>query len=165
MALEIERKFLVTSDAWRQERGTRTNIVQAYIALDERVQVRVRIQNGENAVLTIKSREPGLVRTEFEYSIPIDDARAMLPLRTGSLIEKTRTAISHGGRRWEVDVFSGDLAGLVLAELELDDAARAVLLPDWIGREVTGNPRYYNAALAVSGAVPVEQDEEVDCEV
>lgn len=164
VALEIERKFLVKSDAWQQRGGTCTHIVQAYIALGEQAQVRVRILNGEQAVLTVKSREPGMTRAEFEYPVPVTDAQAMLPLRTGSLIEKTRTAVNQEGLLWEVDTFSGDLSGLVLAEVELDDAARKIALPDWIGREVTDDPQYYNAALAVSGVVPAEQDEEAGCE-
>lgn len=165
MGVEIERKFLVKSDAWQQHGGERTHIVQAYIAQGEKAQVRVRIRNGEHAVLTVKSREPGLRRAEFEYPIPIADARAMLRLRTGSLVEKTRTAVRHGGLLWEVDVFSGDLSGLILAEVELDEGGQNVALPCWVGREVTDDPRYYNAALALSGTVPVERDEEADCEV
>lgn len=157
MGLEIERKFLVKSDAWQRQGETRTQIVQAYIALGDKASVRVRIHDDENAVLTVKSREPGLIRAEFEYRIPVADARAMLPLRTGSLIEKTRTVVRHEGQVWEVDVFSGNLTGLVLAEVELHAAVGDVPLPQWIGREVTGDARYYNAALAVSGSVPQAQ--------
>lgn len=164
MGLEIERKFLVNNDAWQRQDGTRSHIVQAYIALGEKAHVRVRIHDHQRAVLTLKSRAPGVRRAEFEYPVPLADARAMLPLRSGSLVEKTRTTVQHEGLLWEVDVFSGDLSGLVLAEVELDDVAREVKLPAWIGREVTDDPRYYNAALAMSGTVPVEQDEKASCE-
>ena len=159
MGQEIERKFLVAGDGWRLGGGKRIDIVQAYIAQGKKAQVRVRIINGETAVLTVKDRAAGPVRAEFEYPVPIADARAMLALRTGSLIEKTRTIVPVGGMHWEVDVFRGELDGLVLAEIELDDAARELTLPPWAGREVTSDPRYYNAALAISGAVPVEGHE------
>lgn len=163
MAQEIERKFLVKDDAWKELGGERTRIVQAYIASGEKAQLRVRIRDDEMAVLTVKSRDPGMVRAEFEYPIPIADARAMLALRSGSLIEKTRTVLRHADVQWEVDVFEGKLQGLVIAEVELDDAAGDVELPPWVGREVTDDPRYYNAALAMSGTVPAEQ-EEADCD-
>lgn len=156
MGQEIERKFLVTGDGWRLDGGKRFDIVQAYVAIGEKAQVRVRIIDGERAVLTIKDRAAGPERAEFEYPIPIADARAMLALRTGSLIEKTRTIVPVGAMQWEVDMFRGDLAGLVLAEIELDDAAPELTLPSWAGREVTSDPRYYNAALAISGTVPAE---------
>lgn len=159
MGQEIERKFLVGGEGWRLDGGKRIDIVQAYVALGEKAQVRVRIIDGETAVLTVKDRAAGPVRAEFEYPIPIADARAMLALRTGSLIEKTRTIVPIGGMHWEIDVFRGDLAGLVLAEIELDDAARELTLPPWAGQEVTNDPRYYNAALAISGTVPVEGEQ------
>lgn len=156
MGQEIERKFLVVGDGWRLEGGKQTSIMQAYVAMGEKAQVRVRIIDGETAKLTVKDRVPGAVRAEFEYAIPVEDARVMLALRTGGLIEKTRNIVPFGGMQWEVDVFGGALAGLVLAEVELDDAARHFTLPPWAGREVTGDARYYNAALAISGTVPVE---------
>ena len=161
MGQEIERKFLVTGDGWRLSGAKRIDIVQAYVAIGEKAQVRVRIIDGESAVLTVKDRATGPIRVEFEYPIPIADARAMLALRTGSLIEKTRTIVPVGAMLWEVDMFRGDLAGLVLAEIELDDAAFALTLPPWTGREVTGDARYYNAALAMSGAVPAEGREDL----
>lgn len=156
MGQEIERKFLVVEDDWKQAGGTRTDIVQAYIAMGEKAQVRVRIMDGKTAVLTVKGRGAGPVRAEFEYAIPVEDARAMLALRTAGLIEKTRNIVTVGGMRWEIDVFRGAFAGLVLAEIELAAADDALTLPSWVGREVTDDARYYNAALALSGRVPVE---------
>jgi adenylate cyclase len=158
---EIERKFLVAGDGWRLSSAKRIDIVQAYVAIGEKAQVRVRIIDGERAVLTVKDRVSGPVRAEFEYPIPVPDARAMLVLRTGCLIEKTRTIVPVGAMQWEVDMFRGDLTGLVLAEIELDDAAFALTLPPWAGREVTEDARYYNAALAMSGAVPAEGREDL----
>ncbi|MBK5265000.1 MAG: CYTH domain-containing protein [Alphaproteobacteria bacterium] len=148
MAQEIERKYLVTGNEWRRDAGTRIDIVQAYLAIGEGVQVRVRIIDGARAALTVKAGAPGLVRDEYEYAIPLADAQAMLALRTGSLIEKTRTVILRDGLVWEIDAFRGAHEGLVLAEVEVGDAARDVPLPSWIGREVTGDARYYNAVLA-----------------
>lgn len=165
MGQEIERKFLVTGDGWQREGGTSTDIVQAYLAFGDKAQVRVRIMDGESAVLTVKGIEAGLARAEYEYAIPVAEACAMLALCTGCVIEKKRTVIKCGALFWEVDVFGGAQAGLVLAEVELDDATRDVPLPSWIGREVTGDARYYNAALARNGTVPVEREEEADCEV
>lgn len=161
MGQEIERKFLVSGDGWRLSGTKRIDFVQAYVAISEKAQVRVRIIDGERAVLTVKDRATGPVRAEFEYPIPVADARAMLALRTGGLIEKTRTIVPVGAMRWEVDVFRGDLAGLVLAEIELDDAAHRLTPPPWAGREVTEDARYYNAALAISGRVPPEGHEDV----
>ncbi len=154
MPLEIERKFLVTSNAWRREATKSVEMAQAYLndlaTLDAgamNVSVRVRIQ-GEEAFLNMKSRELGTTRQEFDYPIPVDDARALLKLAVGGKIEKVRHYVEHGGRTFEVDEFLGENAGLVVAELELDDAAAAYERPDWLGEEVTDEARYYNLALA-----------------
>ncbi|AXK72295.1 CYTH domain-containing protein [Lysobacter sp. TY2-98] len=154
MPLEIERKFLVTSDAWRAQASRRVEMAQAYLndlaTLDAgamNVSVRVRIQ-GDAAFLNMKSRELGTTRQEFDYPIPVDDARALLKLAVGGKIEKVRHYVEVDGRTFEVDEFLGDNAGLVVAELELDDAEAAYPRPDWLGDEVTDQPRYYNLALA-----------------
>jgi adenylate cyclase len=154
MPIEIERKFLVISGAWRTDAARTVRMAQAYLndlaTLDAgamNVSVRVRIQ-GDGAFLNMKSREPGTTRQEFEYPIPVDDARALLALAVGGRIEKIRHYVDYGGRTFEVDEFLGDNAGLVVAELELDDADAAFERPGWLGDEVTDDVRYYNLALA-----------------
>lgn len=154
MPLEIERKFLVTSDAWRGQASRRVEMAQAYLndlaTLDAgamNVSVRVRIQ-GDEAFLNMKSREAGTTRQEFDYPIPIEDARALLALAIGGRIEKRRHYIDFGGHVWEVDEFLGDNAGLVVAELELERADSPYERPAWLGDEVTDDVRYYNLALA-----------------
>ena len=153
MAVEIERKFLVENDAWRAQVNDSMRIRQAYLASNGGASVRIRLIGDEAARLTIKSADkaggPALSRSEFEYAVPPEDALAMLDLRTGRIIDKTRHLIpARNGRTWEVDVFAGDLEGLVLAEIELESADEAIDLPDWIGREVTGDQGYSNLALA-----------------
>lgn len=154
MPLEIERKFLVTSDAWRPRASRSVEMAQAYLndlaTLDAgamNVSVRVRIQ-GNAAFLNMKSRELGTTRQEFDYPIPVDDARALLALAVGGRIEKVRHYVEHAGRVFEVDEFRGDNAGLVVAELELEAADAPFERPEWLGEEVTDQARYYNLALA-----------------
>lgn len=154
MGFEIERKFLVQGDAWRDLITGSRHIRQAYLSTRTEASVRVRIIDEQRARLTIKgaSRTEGkaLSRAEFEYPVPIEDALAMLDLRVGQIIEKTRYHVPAGnGRMWEVDEFSGDLAGLVLAEIELADAEEVIAQPDWLGREVTSDPAYGNMTLAL----------------
>ena len=154
MGIEIERKFLVTGDGWRMAAHEVVPMAQGYIndqaAMDsgaQKASVRVRIQ-GDQAYLNLKSRELGHTRQEFDYPIPVADARALLALCVGGLIDKRRHLVRHGGHLWEVDEFLGDNAGLVVAEIELDDAGEAFERPDWLGVEVTDDARYYNLALA-----------------
>lgn len=147
MALEIERKFLVTSDKW-QRLGTPQLVRQGYLSRDIERTVRVRIK-GDKAYLTIKGRNKGAVRTEFEYAIPTDEAAVLLDtLALKPLIEKTRTKVAYAGKIWEVDRFFGENEGLVVAEVELTSENETVELPPWIGREVTHLTRYYNSALS-----------------
>jgi adenylate cyclase len=108
----------------------------------------VRIVDDAAAVITIKGARSGLSRPEFEYSVPVADAEAMTELRQGSVLQKTRFRALHAGHTWEVDVYAGDNAGLVIAEIELESEGAGVELPPWIGREVTGEKRYYAARLA-----------------
>ena len=146
MPVEIERKFLVNGDAWRGP-GTGTRYRQGYLSVEPGRTVRVRLAD-DSAWLTIKGRSEGMARAEYEYPIPVADAVEMLDtLCIHPLIEKVRYCIEHAGHTWEVDEFSGDNAGLVLAEVELAAADEAVELPAWAGREVTDDPRYYNASL------------------
>lgn len=154
MAIEIERKFLLTSDAWRAEAHAVVPMAQGYIndqaAMDsgaQRASVRVRMA-GEEAFLNLKSRELGRSRQEFDYPIPVADARALLGLCVGGLIDKRRHLVRHGAHLWEVDEFLGENAGLVVAEIELDAVDAAFERPAWLGVEVTELPRYYNLALA-----------------
>ena len=148
MPVEIERKFLVVGDGWRHGvPGQR--FCQGYLAGDDATAtVRVR-RAGAAAYLTVKGKGHGLVRPEFEYPIPVEDAEAMLrDLCRRPLIEKTRHEVAHAGHVWHVDVFGGENAGLVLAEVELDRPDERVALPAWVGEEVTADPRYRNSALA-----------------
>ena len=146
MANEIERKFLVTSDAWRT--GARSErFRQGYLSALPGRTVRVRVA-GAKAYVTIKGERRGISRLEFEYEIPVADAEHILEaLCEKPLIEKTRHFIEHAGRVWEVDEFLGQNAGLVVAEIELDDAAQEIVLPDWVGQEVSEDSRYSNSNL------------------
>ena len=153
MGIEIERKFLVTGEAWRgRVRGAGMAMRQGYLAAGgaSAPGVRVRLA-GDQAWLTVKG-PGGLVRAEFEYPIPVEDARGMLALCIAPIIEKTRFEVPHSGHLWIVDVFHGPahLAGLVLAEIEMDSADASPPLPDWLGAEVTGDARYSNAALVAA---------------
>ena len=145
MGLEIERKFLVVGDAWRDlDAGVLYR--QGYLNRDRERVVRVRTM-GPQAVLTVKSAPTGLTRQEFEYPIPLADAEELLALCLQPIIEKTRRMIPLGELLWEVDEFHGVNEGLVLAECELRSENQAVARPAWVGREVTGDPRYFNSNL------------------
>jgi len=145
---EIERKFLVADDSWREGADAGRRLRQAYLAETERAAIRVRIEDGARAVLTIKSAEPGLSRAEFEYSIPVADAEALTELRQGSTLDKTRHRTLHCGCVWEIDVYAGENEGLTVAEIELGSESESIDLPAWLGQEVTDSPRYYAAKLA-----------------
>jgi len=154
MGIEIERKFLVTSDAWRAAAHEIVPMAQGYLndlAMVEggaqKASVRVRIE-GDSAYLNLKSRERGHTRQEFNYAIPVDEARALLALCVGGLIDKRRHYVRHQGHLWEVDEFLGESAGLVVAEIELQHADEPFALPAWAGQQVTDSLRYYNLALA-----------------
>ena len=147
MGREIERKFLVATEAWRAGVVAVDSLRQGYLCTDPERTVRVRLA-GEKAWLTIKGRAHGPSRAEFEYRIPIADVQELLQMCLSPLVEKTRHRVPFGGRTWEVDVFAGANRGLVLAEVELDAAEAAVTLPSWLGKEVTDDHRYANANLA-----------------
>lgn len=154
MAKEVERKFLVKADVWRARVERAISIRQFYLSVAMDRSVRVRISDGRQATLTVKFGAGQPERDEFEYDIPLQDALAMLEFAVGSVIEKTRHHVRHAGYLFEVDVFSGDLDGLVIAELETPDAVASAALPPWLGREVTGDQRYSNAVLALSARSP-----------
>ena len=146
MPLEIERKFLVTGDDWR-EQATGRQYRQGYLSSDPERSVRVRLAD-EQAWLTIKGRSRGATRVEYEYTIPAEQAREMLDsLCLQPLIEKTRYQVEYNGMTWEIDEFSGDNEGLLIAEVELESEGQVFDLPPWAGDDVTGDPRYYNASL------------------
>jgi adenylate cyclase len=146
MPQEIERKFLVTGDAWRAQAQRRERMSQGYLAGSERTSVRVRVA-GERAWLNIKSGGFVASRREYEYAIPVDEARELLELCAGPLIDKTRHYVEHDGMTWEIDEFHGASAGLFVAEIELDDEQQAFAKPAWAGAEVTHLERYYNVSL------------------
>ncbi|HWS77095.1 MAG TPA: CYTH domain-containing protein, partial [Thermomonas sp.] len=141
MGIEIERKFLPAGDGWRDAAHAVVPMAQGYLndlaIVDSgamNTSVRVRIE-GEAAFLNIKSREAGPSRQEFDYAIPVADARALLALCVGGRIDKRRHYVQHGGHLWEVDEFLGDNAGLVVAEIELDSVDEAFARPAWLGAE------------------------------
>lgn len=148
MALEIERKFLVVGDGWRAAVSGLRYIRQAYLSKNGRLSIRIRIDGHETASLTIKTAEPGIERQEFEYQIPVQDAEELLKRCEGSIITKVRHLVPLCDHVWEVDVFEGENTGLVIAEIELEDAADRFPYPIWIGREVTADRKYYNSDLA-----------------
>ena len=151
MAKEIERKFVVSGNGWRR-RATRGKVIrQAYLAATDAMSLRVRTIGKTKAYLTIKGNRSGSVRSEFEYPIPFKDARALMKLRTGHLIKKRRHIIKAGKAHFEIDVFQGDHRGLVVAEVELSKPHARFERPEWLGKEVTDEERYYNASLARAG--------------
>jgi adenylate cyclase len=148
MANEIERKFLVKDDSWREQVFRQSKMRQGYLNDCEQSSVRVRVA-GEQAYLNIKSATLGVQRKEYEYVIPVDDANEMLSeLAQKPLIEKTRYYIKHADHVWEVDVFEGDNAGLIVAEVELSREDELFERPTWAAEEVSSDPRYYNVCLA-----------------
>jgi adenylate cyclase len=148
MAFEIERKFLVRSEAWRNIATAQASIRQAYLASGERSTTRVRIKNETDATVTIKSKRAELRRLEVEYPISVLDAEALMSLRHSGLIEKTRFTVPWQGHDWEVDVFAGENAGLVIAEIELRHENETFDRPPWLGVEITTQSQYYNGSLA-----------------
>jgi adenylate cyclase len=148
MSQEIERKFLVVGDSWRASVRSSTHIVQGYLASTDTATIRVRVK-AEAAFLTLKGRSRGISRSEYEYAIPVADAEAMLAeMAQGPVIDKVRHLIDVEGHTWELDVFAGDNAGLVMAEIELTRPDEAFAMPDWAGPEVSDDQRYYNVNLA-----------------
>jgi adenylate cyclase len=148
MPIEIERKFRIANDAWRQQIRSSTLLRQGYLANTARASVRVRLA-GDEAWLSVKAMTPGRARAEYEAAIRVDDANDMLArLCEGPLIEKWRHIVIHGGNEWEIDEFLGENAGLVIAELELDCEQEEFAAPSWLGNEVTHDERYYNFKLS-----------------
>ena len=150
MALEIEHKFLVNGDSYKWEASGKQEIIQGYLSRDPERTVRVRVRD-DKAFITIKGKGTGgTARPEFEYEVPLEDALEMIKLCLPPIIVKTRYIVMHEGNRWEVDEFKGNLQGLVIAELEVPSEDYFFNLPQFVGLEVTGDPRYYNANLGCS---------------
>ena len=147
MTIEIERKFLVINDNWRSLAQGKV-YRQGYIETANKITtIRVRII-GEKAYLTIKSKTEGISRHEFEYPIPLEDGKIMLDILCDRpLIEKIRYQLYHDNLMWEIDEFQGENQGLIIAEVELQDENQIINLPDWVGKEVSHDPKYYNVNL------------------
>lgn len=147
MGMEIERKFLVINDLWRAAADAGVNVIQGYFTTNDQCSIRIRL-TGDQANLNIKSATLGITREEFDYPIPAADARDLLDhLCTKPLIEKKRYHVQHESHLWEVDVFSGENNGLVVAEIELAHIDEPFSRPEWAGVEVSGDRRYYNVCL------------------
>ncbi|RLW69842.1 MAG: adenylate cyclase [gamma proteobacterium symbiont of Stewartia floridana] len=147
MALEIERKFLVINDKWKESVISEAVIKQGYLATTEQANVRVRV-DGDEANINIKGRTVGISRREYEYPIPLDEAQELLDhLVSGAAIDKVRYKVRCGEHIWDLDLFHGANQGLVMAEVELGREDEAFVMPAWAGEEVSGDTRYYNANL------------------
>ena len=148
MGIEIEHKFLLRDDRWRQQVERSTRMRQGYLTSDTRCSVRVRVAEGQG-FLNLKSGTLGIQRSEYEYPIPLAEAEEILDtLCEKPLLEKTRHLVQFGEHLWEIDEFEGDNAGLIVAELELRRPDEPFTRPDWLGEEVSHDIRYYNSQLA-----------------
>ena len=148
MAIEIERKFLLRNDEWRNYIQSSSTLRQGYILYADDRNLRIRIKNDTGAKLTVKIGSSSYVRSEFEYEIALDDAFSMLDQAQGIVIEKTRHLVHWDNHMWEIDEFSGAYLGLITAEVELESTEDEPTIPDWIGEEVTSDRRYSNQTLA-----------------
>jgi len=147
MPIEIERKYLLRNDDWKLAADQGTQYVQGYLVGSKAASVRVRVE-GEKGFINIKSATLGVYRKEYEYPIPLDEAKELLiTLCEQPLVEKTRYIVKHDGLEWEIDVFEGRNAGLIVAEVELESEDQKINLPAWCGKEVSEDPRYYNVSL------------------
>lgn len=147
MGTEIERKFLVKNNNWRKHASTGVKYIQGYFTTNKHCSIRVRIE-GDVAAINIKSATIDITRMEFNYPVPIDDAYEMLDkLCEKPLIEKTRYHLKYDGHDWDIDEFSGENKGLIVAEIELGNVDDRFSTPDWLGQEVSDDPRYYNVCL------------------
>lgn len=146
MALEIEHKYLVINDSFKNYAKETVYIKQGYLSRVPERTVRVRIRN-DKGYITIKGKNKGDVRLEFEYEIPLSDASELLKLAEGRVIEKRRYIVKWDNNIWEIDEFSGDREGLTIAEIELSSSDEKYSLPPFVGENVTGDPRYYNSNL------------------
>ena len=148
MPLEIERKFLVVSDTWRQEADAGIPIRQGYLTNAQHMSVRVRICDAARATLTLKLPRNNVSRLEYEYDIPLDEAEELMQFSQDDIVAKRRYHVQMGGLVWQIDVFEAENDGLVVAEIELDSEDQDFDRPGWLGSEVTSNKRYQNSQLA-----------------
>lgn len=146
MAFEIEHKYLVTDNSFKSMAFEKIEIRQGYLNRQPERTVRVRTK-GESAFLTVKGKNKGDSRLEFEYEVPYDDALQMLKLCEPGIIEKTRWLVDYKGLTWEVDEYHGSREGLVVAEVEIPESGHSYETPPFVGEDVTGNPDYYNSNL------------------
>lgn len=147
MGIEIERKYLLTNNSWREQVIESTRISQGYLTQNEgKSSVRVRL-SGDTANLNIKSRELAIRRQEYEYPVPVEDAQMMLDKLCVGVIDKIRHHVEFQGHTWEIDEFKGDNKGLIVAEIELESEESDFPHPEWLGEEVSHDPRYYNVNL------------------
>lgn len=148
MAKEIEKKFLVTNDDYKSLAYKRVHIIQCYLSTEKKTTIRIRIYDNI-AYLTIKGISIGIVRDEWEYEIPYSDAMEMInKLSDNKVIEKYRYLVKIDNYLWEIDEFMGQHSGLKIAEIELHEESERFPIPSFVGKEVTGNPKYYNSVLA-----------------
>jgi adenylate cyclase len=147
MGLEIERKFLVVNDSWKTSVESESRLIQGYLSTESNATIRVRVK-GDRAFLTIKGTTTGIKRSEYEYEIPVEDAKELLQNNTqGAVISKERYKVRCGEHLWDLDIFHGDNEGLMMAEVELSTEDEQFEMPDWAGMEVSDDARYYNANL------------------
>ena len=148
MPTEIERKFLIKPDLWKDIHPKKSvDIKQAYLSILPEKTIRVRVQ-GKKGFITIKGKTTGISRTEYEYNIPLKEALEIIAKFPENLIEKTRHYVLFSGNVWEVDQFKGTNQGLLIAEIELKSEDQKFKLPPWIDKEVTNDKRYYNSNLS-----------------
>jgi len=148
MAVEIERKFLLVSDAWRKDVEKSLNMRQGYLSRDAQSSVRIRICD-EGGDINVKSTRDGIYRLEYEYAVPLADAEELLArVAHRPLIEKTRHIVNFGGHCWEIDEFHGENADLIVAEIKLKSVDEVFPRPAWLGREISTDARYYNSNLS-----------------
>lgn len=146
MAVEIEHKYLVKNDNYKSMSTSHTHILQGYLSREPERTVRVRVR-GDKGYLTVKTKNVGASRKEYEYEIPVEDAYQMLDICLSPVLDKTRYLVPDSDHVWEVDEFHGDKEGLVTAEIELASENETYVLPLFIGENVTGKPQYYNSNL------------------
>lgn len=150
MGVEIERKFLVDHEKWKQlTKPAGVHYRQGYLLSDNQITIRIRVTDLQGFI-TIKGTTTGITRKEYEYKIPVEDGNELLDAFALSEIEKVRYRISFEGKLWEADEFLGDNEGLIMAEIELNDENEEFTIPPWATVEVSGDPRYYNSYLSTN---------------
>src|SRR5690554_489636 len=147
MPLEIERKFLIKNDSWKNHIESKIKIAQGFLNDDPHRTIRIRVTN-QDAFLTIKGKMSGISRPEYEYKIPLKDATELLKMCKPNIISKTRYIVNCKGHKWEIDIFHGENEGLMIAEIELENEHETFSSPNWLGKEVSQESRYLNVMLS-----------------